>query len=100
VPKSVSMAGIYTCSISWRGWVTEMNKIQSFSICFIGFIIILVLTACGKYFVIATNSIVSGTRKDLSVWEKYIDCMMNGLSIRKTDKCRDLLNRPEVPLAA
>ena len=33
---------------------------------------------------IATNSIVSGTRKDLSVWEQYIDCMMNGLSIRKT----------------
>jgi transposase-like protein len=39
---------------------------------------------CGKSFVITTNSIVSGTRKDLSVWEKYIDCMMNGLSIRKT----------------
>ena len=39
---------------------------------------------CGKSFVIATNSIVSGTRKDLSVWENYINCMMNGLSIRKT----------------
>ena len=39
---------------------------------------------CGKSFVIATNSIVSGTRKDLSVWEQYIDCMMNGLFIRKT----------------
>lgn len=39
---------------------------------------------CGKSFVIATNSIVSGTRKELAVWEKYIDCMMNGLSIRKT----------------
>lgn len=39
---------------------------------------------CGKSFVIATNSIVSGTRKDLSVWEQYIDCIMNGLSIRKT----------------
>ena len=25
---------------------------------------------CGKSFVIATNSIVSGTRKDLSVWDK------------------------------
>ena len=33
---------------------------------------------------IATNSIFSGTRKDLSVWEQYIDYMMNGLSIRKT----------------
>ncbi len=39
---------------------------------------------CGKSFVMTTNSIVSGTRKDLSVWEKYIDCMMNGLSIRQT----------------
>ncbi len=33
---------------------------------------------------IATNSIV-WYKKDLSVWEQYIDCMMmNGLSIRKT----------------
>lgn len=39
---------------------------------------------CGKSFVITTNSIVSGTHKDFSVWGKYIDCMMNGLSIRKT----------------
>lgn len=35
---------------------------------------------CSKSF----NSIVSGTRKDLSVWEKYIDYMMNGMSIHKT----------------
>lgn len=40
--------------------------------------------SCSKSFVITTNSIVSGTRKDFSVWEQYIDCMMNGLSIRKT----------------
>ena len=39
---------------------------------------------CKKYFVVASNSIVSGTRKDLSVWEKYISCMMQGLSLRKT----------------
>ena len=39
---------------------------------------------CGKSFVINTNSITSGTRKDFDVWKKYIDCMMNGLSIRKT----------------
>jgi len=38
---------------------------------------------CGKSFVITTNSITSGTRKDVSVWEHYIDCMMNGLSVRK-----------------
>lgn len=31
-----------------------------------------------------TNSIATGTRKDLAVWEQYIACMMNGLSIRKT----------------
>jgi transposase-like protein len=39
---------------------------------------------CGKTFIATTNSIVCGTQKDLAVWEKYIDCMMNGLSIRKT----------------
>lgn len=39
---------------------------------------------CHKSFVVSTNSIVSGTRKDISVWEKYISCMMQGLSIRKT----------------
>lgn len=39
---------------------------------------------CGKSFVISSNSIVSGTRKELDIWKKYIDCMMNGLSIRKT----------------
>ena len=49
---------------------------------------------CGKSFVIATNSIVSGTRKDLSVWEQYIDCMMNGLSIRKTAVACGILETP------
>lgn len=39
---------------------------------------------CGKLFVITTNSIVSGTRKDLNVWIKYVDCMLNGFSVRKT----------------
>lgn len=39
---------------------------------------------CGKSFVITTNSIVSGTHKDLYTWQKYIDCMMNGFSVRKT----------------
>ena len=43
---------------------------------------------CGVSFVVATNSVVSGTTKDLSVWQTYIDCMLNGLSIRKTaEKC-------------
>lgn len=39
---------------------------------------------CGKSFVSTTNSITSGTRKRLYVWEKYIECMMLGLSLRKT----------------
>lgn len=38
---------------------------------------------CGKSFVITTNSIMSGTRKDLNVWIKYVDCMLNGFSVRK-----------------
>ena len=39
---------------------------------------------CGKTFTSTTNSIVLGTQKDLSVWEKFIDCMMNGFSLRKS----------------
>lgn len=39
---------------------------------------------CKKSFVATTNSVVSGTRKSLSVWERYICCMMLGLSIRKS----------------
>jgi transposase-like protein len=39
---------------------------------------------CKKTFVATTNSIVSGTRKDLATWERYIDCMMNALSLQKT----------------
>lgn len=39
---------------------------------------------CNRSFIASTNTVVSGTRKDLKVWEKYIECMMNSLSIRKT----------------
>ena len=39
---------------------------------------------CHKSFVATTNSVVTSTKKDLSVWERYISCMMQGLSIRKT----------------
>lgn len=39
---------------------------------------------CKKSFVATANSVIAGTRKDLSVWEKYICCMMLGLSIRKS----------------
>lgn len=41
---------------------------------------------CGKRFVITANSIAFGTRKDLSAWRKYIECMLNGLSIIKSAK--------------
>lgn len=40
--------------------------------------------SCGKSFVATSNSIVEGTRKDYRVWQKYIDCMMEGMSVRKT----------------
>lgn len=39
---------------------------------------------CKKSFTATTNSVVAGTRKDMSVWERYICCMMLGLSIRKS----------------
>lgn len=43
---------------------------------------------CGKSFVVTANSIAAGTRKGLRVWEKYVECMMQGLSLRKTaDAC-------------
>lgn len=38
----------------------------------------------GKSFVITTNSITSSTRKDLLVWENYINCMMKGMSVRES----------------
>lgn len=44
---------------------------------------------CGRTFVATTNTITAGTRKDLSTWEKYIDCLMNGFSLRKSaDICK------------
>ena len=39
---------------------------------------------CGRSFVATSNSIVSCTKKNFIVWEKNIDCMMLGLSLRKT----------------
>ena len=43
---------------------------------------------CKHYFTITTNSIVSGTRKDLTTWQKYINCMMNGFTVRQSaDEC-------------
>lgn len=39
---------------------------------------------CERSFVISTNSIISGSTKDLNTWEKYIECMIQGLSLRKS----------------
>ena len=39
---------------------------------------------CGRSFIATSNSIESGTRKALPVWEKYIGCMMHGFSVRKS----------------
>jgi transposase-like protein len=41
-------------------------------------------THCGKSSVANTNSIVSGTRKDLDTWKQFIRCMVNGYSVRKS----------------
>ena len=44
--------------------------------------------SCGKTFGITTNSITSGSKKDLNVWSKYISCMLEGLTIEASaDKC-------------
>lgn len=43
---------------------------------------------CGKTFCLATNTLLAWTQKDISIWRKYISCMMEGLSIRKAaEKC-------------
>lgn len=39
---------------------------------------------CSHSFVITANAITAGTRKKIDVWQKYIDCMMSGFSIRKS----------------
>ena len=39
---------------------------------------------CGKTFLQTTGTIFAGSLYPLSVWRNYIDCMMKGLSIRKS----------------
>jgi len=44
---------------------------------------------CGRSSVANTNSITSGTRKDLDTWNEFSRCMVSGLSVRKTaDICK------------
>jgi transposase-like protein len=45
---------------------------------------------CGKTFGSTTGSILSGTKKDISVWVKYCECMANKLSLRKSAEICDI----------
>jgi len=39
---------------------------------------------CGRIFNAMARTVFEGTKKSLIVWEKYIECMLDGLSLRKT----------------
>lgn len=41
-----------------------------------------VCRSCGSTFNAATGTVLAATKKSLSVWESYIDCMVSGLSVR------------------
>ena len=43
---------------------------------------------CGKTFSITKNTIFNGTRKDMSVWMRYMECMAEGLSLTESaERC-------------
>ena len=39
---------------------------------------------CGRVFLATTETIFEGTKKSFAAWEKYIECMRLGLSVRKS----------------
>ncbi len=39
---------------------------------------------CGRIFNEVTNSFLMGTKKNISIWKKYLECMLNHLPIRKS----------------
>jgi len=39
---------------------------------------------CRRSFILSTDSVISGTHKDISVWEQYIRCMLQKLTLRET----------------
>ncbi len=45
---------------------------------------------CGKAFSSTTNTILQSTHMPLSTWKKYIECMVVGMSIRKTAEVCEL----------
>lgn len=47
---------------------------------------------CGKAFSSTTNTILQNTHMPLSIWKKYIGCMVVGMSIRKTAEVCDINN--------
>lgn len=42
-----------------------------------------VCRCCGVSFVATSNTVIAGTHKELDTWKKYIECMLNGVSVRK-----------------
>ena len=44
---------------------------------------------CRKTFVITNNTILFSTKKPISTWEKYLECMMNKFPLRK---CAEICN--------
>ena len=39
---------------------------------------------CKKSFSASTNTITHSSKKTLEIWQKYVDCMISGLSVRKS----------------
>ena len=48
---------------------------------------------CKKTFNLATNTILADTKKDMETWRKIFDCMMQGLSVRKTAAICDISSK-------
>ena len=45
---------------------------------------------CGKSFTTTTNTIFFNVKKDMSIWQKYIQCMIEKYSLRKTADICDI----------
>lgn len=45
---------------------------------------------CGKFFTALSFSVFNKTHKSLATWEKYVECMLDGLSIRKSAQVCDI----------
>ena len=45
---------------------------------------------CGKNSSITSNSALAGTKKGFDVWKRFMECMLHGMSLRKTAKACDI----------